>query len=255
MATLKHKLLTSTSGQDGTARILPLLAILLVIAMGALAAPQQQQYRPSQDRDGYRDRDRDGFRDRGHDGDRGDRGRFGGDRDVILILGFQRVASDFGGGNGGRPAPDALCDPGFVAVGFHVQTGEFFNQAWLDCAPMRSDGSLGQERRMTARTGSPGGRPISDASCSPGLALRGLRGRSGASIDEAAGECSSVREIAQRFESPRSELTQSVVRPRAGGHPSGTQCPAGFVVTGFRSMSGEYMDHLWLVCSELQRTY
>ncbi|MFL6305389.1 MAG: hypothetical protein ACJ72H_17810, partial [Candidatus Sulfotelmatobacter sp.] len=86
MATLKHRLLTSTSGQDGTARILPLLAILLVIAMGALAAPQQQQYRPSQDRDGYRDRDRDGFRDRGHDGDRGDRGRFGGDRDVILIL-------------------------------------------------------------------------------------------------------------------------------------------------------------------------
>ena len=117
MATLKYRLLTSTSRQDGTARILPLLAILLVIAMGALAAPQQQQYRPSQDRDGYRDRDRDGFRDRGHDGDRGDRGRFGGDRDVILILGFQRVASDFGGGNGGRPAPDALCDPGFVAVG------------------------------------------------------------------------------------------------------------------------------------------
>jgi len=251
MATLKHGLLTSTSRQDGTARILPLLAILLVIAMGALAAPQQQ-YRPSQDRDGYRDRDRDGFRDRGHDGYRG---RFGGDRDVILILGFQRVASDFGGGNGGRPAPDALCDPGFVAVGFHVQTGEFFNQAWLDCAPMRSDGSLGQERRMTARTGSPGGRPVSDASCSPGLALRGLRGRSGASIDEAAGECSSVREIAQRFDNPRSELTQSVMRPRAGGHPSGAQCPAGFVVTGFRSMSGEYMDHLWLVCSELQRTY
>src|SRR6478752_7613590 len=104
MATLEHRLLTTTSGQDGTARILPLLAILLVIAMGALAAPQQQQYRPSQDRDGYRDR--------GRDGDRGDRGRFGGDRDVILILGFQRVASDFGGGNGGRPAPDAVCDPG-----------------------------------------------------------------------------------------------------------------------------------------------
>lgn len=249
MATLKHTIRTKASRQDGSARILPLLAILLVIAMAALAAPQQQ-YRPPQDRDAYRDRD--GFRDRDRDRDRG---RFGGDRDVILILGYERVTSDFGGGNGGRPAPDALCDPGFVAVAFHVQTGEFFNQAWLDCAPMRSDGSLGQERRMTARTGSPGGRPISDAYCSPGLAMRGLRGRSGASIDEAAGECSSLREIAQRFENPRSELTQSVVRPRAGGHPAGTQCPAGFVVTGFRSMSGEYMDHLWLVCSELQRTY
>ena len=220
--------------------MVPVFATLLAIALGALAAPQQ--YRPPQDRD------RDGWRDH-------DRDRSRGNDNSILILGYDRVASDFGGGNGGRPAPDALCDPGFVAVGFHVQTGEFFNQAWLDCAPMRSDGSLGQERRMTARTGSPGGRPVSDASCSPGLALRGLRGRTGASIDEAAGECSSMRDIAQRFENPRTELTQSVLRPHAGGHPAGTECPAGFVVTGFRSYSGEYMDHLWLVCSELQRSY
>lgn len=239
MATLKQNH-PENIGQGRSARIFPVLAILLVIALGALAAPQQ--YRPGQDRD------RDGWRDR-------DRDRFRPDNNVILILGYERVASDFGGGNGGRPAPDALCDPGFVAVGFHVQTGEFFNQAWLDCAPMRSDGSLGQERRMTARTGSPGGRPVSDASCSPGLALRGLRGRTGASIDEAAGECSSMRDIAQRFGNPRTEITQSVLRPRAGGRPAGAECPAGFVVTGFRSNSGEYMDHLWLVCSELQRSY
>jgi hypothetical protein len=50
-------------------------------------------------------------------------------------------------------------------------------------------------------------------------------------------------------------MTQSVLRPRAGGHPAGAECPAGFVVTGFRSNSGEYMDHLWLVCSEVQRSY
>lgn len=232
-----------TSGQNGTARIVPVFAILLAIALGALAAPQQ--YRPQD-----RDRDHDGWRDRDRDRDWSR-----GDRDTILILGYDRVTSDFGGGNGGRPAPDALCDPGFVAVGFHVQTGEFFNQAWLDCAPMRSDGSLGQERRMTSRTGSPGGRPVSDAYCSPGLALRGLRGRTGASIDEAAGACSSVRDIAQRFGNPRTEMTQSVLRPRAGGRPAGAECPPGSVVTGFRSNSGEYMDHLWLVCSQLQRSY
>ena len=248
MTISKQTLLAKASRQDGTARILPVLAILLVIALGALAAPQQ--YRPPQDHD----RDHDAFRDRDRERDH-DRDRNPGGRDVILILGYDRVTSDFGGGNGGRPAPDALCEPGFVAVGFHVQTGEFFNQAWLDCAPMRSDGSIGQERRMTARTGSPGGRPVSDAYCSQGLALRGLRGRTGASIDEAAGECSAVREIAQRFDNPRSEFTQPVVRPRAAGHPSGAECPAGFVVTGFRSMSGEYMDHLWLVCSELKRSY
>jgi hypothetical protein len=219
------------SWQSGSARIAPVVAILCLIALGALAAPQYQQ---------DRDRDR-AFPDR--------------DRGPILILSYERVARDFGGGPGGRPSPDAQCDAGFVAVGFHVQTGEFYNQAWLDCAPMRSDGSLGEERRMTSRTGSPGGAPVHDAHCANNRALRGLTGRIGASIDEAAGECSFVRDIAQRYDNPPTELTESVARPRPGGRPAETQCPAGFVVTGFRSMSGEYMDHLWIVCSELQRSY
>jgi hypothetical protein len=210
-----------------------MFVILVLIAAGAVGASGWQQ-----------DRDRD------HDRDRRDH-----DRGPILILSYDRVARDFGGGSGGRPSPDAQCDPGFVAVGFHVQTGEFYNQAWLDCAPMRSDGSLGDERRMTSRTGSPGGRPVSDARCSYDRALRGLRGRTGASIDETSGECSLLRDIAQRFGNPATELTQPVMRPRAGGRPSEAQCPAGGVVTGLRSMSGEYMDHLWILCSELQRSY
>ena len=37
-----------------------------------------------------------------------------------------------------------------------------------------------------------------------------------------------------------------------GGHPAQAECPRGSVVTGFRSTSGEYMDHLWIVCSELR---
>jgi hypothetical protein len=209
--------------QGGTARIAPGLAILFLVAVAALARPQ----------DRYQDHD----------------------RGTILILSYERVMRDFGGGNGGRPAPDALCDSGFVAIGFHVQTGEFYNQAWLDCAPLRSDGSLGDERRVTARTGSPGGQPVHDARCSNGRALRGLTGRTGASIDEASGECSVVREIAERFENPGTELTAPVARPRPGGHPSESQCPAGAVVTGFRSTSGEYMDHLWILCSDLQRSY
>ena len=127
--------------------------------------------------------------------------------------------------------------------------------AWLDCAPMRSDGSLGDERRMTARTGSPGGRPVSDAHCRDGRALQGLTGRTGASIDETVGECAFVREIAERGDNPHAEMTESVTRPRPAGRPSEARCPAGFVVTGFRSTSGEYMDHLWIVCSELQRSY
>src|SRR4029077_12620136 len=105
-------------------RVVTVSAILFVIALAALAAPQYQG----------RDRDRD------HD-----RGRDRGFERTILILSYDRVARDFGGGSGGRPAPDALCEPGFVAVGFHVQTGEYYNQAWLDFRPQGSDGSVGGE--------------------------------------------------------------------------------------------------------------
>jgi hypothetical protein len=162
------------------------------------------------------------------------------------------MVSDFGGGHGGRPSPDALCEPESVAVGFHVQMGEYFNQAWLDCVHVRRDGDLGDEPRMTERTGSRGGRPVFDAYCPRGFVLRGVRGRTGASIDEAVGECSPLRGIARRGEEPRTELTQPIMRPHPGGHPAGAECPAGFVVTGFRSTSGAWMDHLWLVCSELR---
>jgi len=216
--------------QSGTAHVAPVLAILFLIALAALAAPQGYQ----QDRDHDHDRDRD------HDR-------------VGIRVSDERMLRDFGGGNGGRPSPDALCEPGLVAVGFHVKTGEYYNQAWLDCAPLRPDGWLGDELRMTARTGSPGGQPVFDALCPNGFALRGLRGRTGASIDEAIGMCSPVREIADRHENPRTELTQPITRPRPGGRPAEALCPPGAVVTGFHSYSGVYMDHLWLLCSELHR--
>lgn len=247
-----HQEQQRSTWQRATARVAPIFvtAILFVVAIAALAAPQAQYQNQNQDRDRYREQDRDHDRDHDRDGDR-DHNRGG----VIFILGFERNMRDFGGGNGGRPAPDALCDPGFVAVGFHVQTGEFYNQAWLECAPMRSDASLGDERRLTGRTGSPGGAPVHDARCSYGKALRGLAGRTGASIDQASGECTNVRDIAQRFENPPTELTQPVSIPRPGGRPAQADCPTGSVVTGFRAMSGEYMDHLWILCSELHRSY
>jgi|SRR5579872_78827 len=220
--------------QRALARVAPIFiaTILLLVALTALASPRFQNYR--QDRDRYRDQDRD--RD---------------DRDRFIHVSHQQIAIDFGGGHGGRPSPDAVCDEESVAVGFHVQTGEYFNQAWLDCVHIRRDGSLGDEARMTERTGSRGGRPVHDAFCPNGFVLRGLRGRTGASIDEAVGVCSPLRGVIERRDDPRTEMTQSVMRPEAGGHPAEAYCPRGAVVTGFRSMSGEYMDHLWLLCSEL----
>jgi hypothetical protein len=222
----------STTGkslrQGGTVRIVLLFAILLLIAIVALATPQDRDHDRDHDRD--RDYDRNGIR-----------------------VSHERFPRDFGGGHGGRPSPDAQCEPGFVAVGFHVQTGEYFNQAWLDCARLRPDGSLGDDERMTERTGSPGGHQIHDAHCPERRALRGLRGRTGASIDEAIGECSYVREIAERRDDARYETTEPVLRPHAEGRPAEVQCPPGAVVTGFQSMSGSYMDHLWILCSELHR--
>jgi hypothetical protein len=217
--------------QHGAARIVPVFLILFTVALGALAMPQ------------YQDRDRD--HDRYNDRDRDDRGG--------IFIAREQFVQDFGGGRGGRPSRDALCDPESVAVGFHVQTGEFFNEAWLDCVHVRHDGDMGDDVRMTERTGSRGGRPVYDAFCPRGFALRGLRGRTGASIDVAAGICSPLREIVFRPERPRSELTQPIARPGAGGRPAEAVCPPGAVVTGLRSNSGEYMDHLWIVCSEVRR--
>lgn len=200
------------------------VAILSLIAFAALAVAQS----PNQERERVFDR--------------------GGIR-----VAHERMTVDFGGGNGGRPSPDALCEGDSVAVGFHVQMGEYFNAAWLDCVHVRPDGNLGDDVRMTERTGSPGGRPVQDAICPRGMVLRGLRGRAGASIDEAVGMCSPFHETAERRERIPTEPTQPVVRPHAGGHPAGAECPPGSVVTGFHSNSGEYMDHLWVLCSELRR--
>ena len=194
-------------------------------------------------------------------------------RNVILLLGCEVAERDFGGGPGGRPMPDARCDSGFVAVGFHAQTGEFFNQAWLDCVPMRSDGTLGEERRMTNHTGPSGGRDVHDAQCRPGSVLRGLRGRTGASIDEAIGQCSPLRDLGDRRDrddrsdrddrrdrndrndNGRVETTNPITIPRPGGRPSEAHCPSGSVLVGFRSRGAEWMDHLSILCSDVQRTY
>ena len=212
-------------------RVAPLAvaASLFLVAFGALATAQYQ--------------------DRFHDRDDRDYDR------VPLRVSHQQVAVDFGGGHGGRPSPDAMCNEQALAVGFHVQTGEYYNQAWLDCAHVRHEGGLGDDIRMTERTGSPGGRPVHDAYCRRGFVLRGLVGRTGASIDEAVGMCSPLREIARRFDNPHTEMTQSVTRPYPGGRPTQAVCPAGSAVTGFRSNSGEYMDHLWLLCSEVHREH
>lgn len=210
-----------SSSSQGAARIAIVFVILFVIALAALAAPQYP-------------------------------GRPGPGPGGPEFVGRQRIPYDFGGGNGGRPSQDALCEPNAVAVGFHIQTGEYINEAWLDCSWVRPDGRVTGDRRMTGRTGSPGGRPVSDAYCRRGMVLRGLRGNTGGSIDTMAGMCSPLEDIASRNPRPRTQMTRPVMRPHPGGRPAGVECAPGQVVTGFRSNSGEYMDHLWILCSDVR---
>jgi hypothetical protein len=175
------------------------------------------------------------------------------DRDHGYPMGREVVERDFGGGGGGRPVPDARCEPGFAAVALHVQTGQYFNEAWLDCARMRRDGNLGDEFRTTGRTGSSGGRSVYDAPCRPGKVMIGLIGRTGASIDEASGVCGSLRDVTDGNNRVKTEVTNRITIPNPGGRRAGAQCPAGFVMVGLRSRSGEWMDHLSILCAEVRR--
>ena len=110
----------------------------------------------------------------------------------------QPTTIDFGGGSGGRNVTNATCNPGSVAVGFRARTGEYFNQLWLECSPLRPDGELGGGRQVTSPAGQPGGRAEHSARCPMGQVLRGLKGRAGASIDQVSGVCSSPAEVRQR---------------------------------------------------------
>jgi len=222
---MKTSFFRQSGKQAGVARLTLVLAILFAIALAALAAPQ--------------------FQDRDHNRDH--------DRDSAIFVSHERMGQDFGGGGGGRPSPDSLCGEDSVAIGFHMAGDEFIHAASLDCVRVRRDGDLGDEIRRTEPTGARGGRDVHDALCPQGFVLRGLRGRTGGSIDKAFGVCSPLREIAWRGDRPRTEMTQPITRFNPGGHPSEALCPPGFVVTGFRSRSGIYMDHLWLVCSEIRR--
>ena len=163
----------------------------------------------------------------------------------------QPITIDFGGGPGGRNITNATCEPGSVAVGFRARIGEFFNEVWLECAPLRFDGSLAGGFRETAAAGQAGGKAEKSARCPNGQVLRGLKGRTGASIDQIAGVCSNPQEIRDNPE-PRTAKTSTVSRPNSGGQPAEASCPVGSALVGFQTKSGEYIDHLWIQCTDLR---
>ena len=111
---------TSNSSRTFIPRLAPLLSIFFLILVGALAIPRGGAQDRYQDHDRDHDRDRDGF----------------------IRVSRDQFDRDFGGGRGGRPSPDAQCELGSVAVGFHVQTGEYSirpGSIALPCVP--KDGS------------------------------------------------------------------------------------------------------------------
>ena len=160
---------------------------------------------------------------------------------------------DYGGGRGGSNISDARCGPESVAVGFHVQMGQYYNLVWVDCAHLRPDGNLGHNERSTEQAGTPGGRDVRDAGCPEGQALVGLQGSTGASIDEAAGLCVDPREIPDPRGNRRVQFTNAIAIPHPAGRPAQAQCSAGEVMVGFRARSGQWIDHLWVLCADLHR--
>jgi len=159
---------------------------------------------------------------------------------------------DFGGGSGGSRESQARCGPDDFAVGFHVQMGEFFNLISVDCAHVRPEGGLGHHLRATEQAGTPGGREERDAICPEGQVLVGLQGYTGGSIDQAAGICADPRDITDP-RGYRTQVTNTIAIPRPGGRPAQAQCSAGQVMKGVRARSGEYIDHLWILCSDVDR--
>ena len=160
--------------------------------------------------------------------------------------------SDFGGGPGGQQFSDARCKPGSVATGFHVQIGKYFNLVWVDCAVLRPNGALDRNVRSTSQAGSPGGNDVRDAQCPFGQGLIGLQGRTGGSIDVAVGVCADPREVADR-RNPRTQLTNSIAIPSPHGQPAQAPCQVNQVMVGIRAKSGQWIDHLWVLCSDIQR--
>lgn len=182
-----------------------------------------------------------------------DRDRDGG----YSINSFRPVQIDFGGGGGGKRFSEAKCGPGSVATGFHVQMGEFFNLVWVDCAHLRRNGSLDRDLTSTEQAGTPGGRRVADAQCPAGSGLIGLRGRTGASIDEAVGQCVDPRDVMERreerHEGRRPEFTNPITTPNPGGQPAEARCEPGQVMVGLRAKSGEWIDHLWVLCANIEQ--
>ena len=158
---------------------------------------------------------------------------------------------DFGGGHGGQVMTEAVCGPRSAATGFHAQIGKYFNQVWADCAELRRNGEIERDVRVSDRAGTPGGNEVQDARCRFGLVMIGLRGRTGGSVDQAAGICVDPRDLDRR-EDRRVELTNTVSIPNPDGNPIEAVCEPGHVMVGFRTKNGQWIDHLWILCADVR---
>jgi hypothetical protein len=233
-ACLSRRVKTNILNEENTlirGRINPSVAVLILLVASVISNPAWAQ------RD--RDREPEERRDSGYS-----------------IASFRPpLQIDFGGGPGGQEFTDARCGRESVATGFHVQMGEYFNLIWVDCARLRRNGSLDRDLTSSPQAGKPGGNRVADAQCSGGLGLIGLRGRTGEAIDEAAGVCADPREVEDRDrrEHFRPEFTTAIAKPSPGGQPIQAMCQPGQVMVGIRAKSGRWIDHLWILCSNIER--
>lgn len=171
--------------------------------------------------------------------------------------GFHQVsgtatAKDFGGGLGGSLVQDSTCPTGSVTVGFFSRTGSYTDSVGVICNPLNRNGTVNGSEQYGIRIGDPGGHTDHVSTCPEGRVMRGLGGKTGAYIDQMKGMCSFGQDIARQLPGLSTAISP-VVDATGGGNEASAECPSGSAITGLRTRSGAYIDHMWVLCSPIGR--
>ncbi len=165
-----------------------------------------------------------------------------GETEEALSVSVSQSVLPARGGNGGT-ASTLSCPGGYVAVGIYGQAGSWINQLGLNCALLKSDGTLGSP----VSTGSDGGSGGSSFQydCPNNQAIVGFSGRAGWYVDQLGVYCSEIKNW-------RSNGTIQFKSPAAGGS-GGTKfndyCPASYVLTSVSVRTGWWVDREQGTCS------
>ncbi len=148
------------------------------------------------------------------------------------------------GGDEGTPF-SLRCPAGQVGVGVTVRSESSVYAVALSCAPIATDGALG-DAHATRPGGGPGGTSASER-CPAGQVVAGLTGRSGVRIDRVGVQCAPL--TAGTVGEPAAEGPPQ--HGGNGGDAFADTCPAGHAVTGFDGRAADTLVALRAQCTRV----